>query len=589
MTAGSLADVMNGDLYSLLALSTREELEPLVDCVLSRLTNLLDVNEDYKRHSPDHTKYHTVIGDEIRLFGGNSIANLGRGGAGPPYDEIVVDVCKKLNVPHAACDTVGNESNLLDIFLERRWQSLKPAERERLAADVRKAALDKTSERNWYASTSVLSAIGSRLFMPAGLAFLGLSLFDAAYKVTVPCVLHIAFLRRKILEEGRASRRSGVSALPTSKTIASTVRGPALVVGGEDGTAALSFVEIERAPSESWLDLRKEDGEINRLSPLLQAVPALGTALEVGTTRYMEVVCDGELVNAAGGNGLRAWSKNAKGIKEHATLFDPDRLSALVNASALMNVASVALAQKHLADISEKLSSIKDAVGEIARFQKDERRSVLTGSIHYFGQVAPAILAGELPDRVLDQIERHEADLLRVQHHLSEDIRAKVDAIQSLKDEGWFGTKGITETLAEHQGHLDDLCRELFLCLRARACGWQLLCVFPGGDLVVEQRRNDIERSLDELDVQGEKLTAVDALLREKIHGVSSFWSPSTANERKLSLLRAGDAAFDNLSAERSRIFTDLRAANDMRVARRGPVTMALKVEDGQITAVQTV
>jgi hypothetical protein len=129
----------------------------------------------------------------------------------------------------------------------------------------------------------------------------------------------------------------------------------------------------------------------------------------------------------------------------------------------------------------------------------------------------------------------------------------------------------------------------LLLCLRARACGWQLLCVFPGGDLIIERRRNDIERSLDEIDVQGEKLTAMDALFHQKIRSVSSFWSPETANERKLNLLRAGDAGFDNLSAERARIFADLRAAGDMRIARQGPVTMALKVEDGRITAVQAI
>jgi hypothetical protein len=64
----------NGDLYALLALCTREDLDPLVTTVLSKFSNYLDIDKDYKRFKPDHTKYHKVIGDEIRLFGGTPSA-----------------------------------------------------------------------------------------------------------------------------------------------------------------------------------------------------------------------------------------------------------------------------------------------------------------------------------------------------------------------------------------------------------------------------------------------------------------------------------------------------------------------------------
>lgn len=45
--------------------------------------------------------------------------------------------------------------------------------------------------------------------------------------------------------------------------------------------------------------------------------------------------------------GFRGFSTGEKGIKEHAVLLNPDKLSQLVNAGMLLNVASAVLAQKH--------------------------------------------------------------------------------------------------------------------------------------------------------------------------------------------------------------------------------------------------
>lgn len=129
-----------GDLYAVLSFATNKELEPLVSIITAKLTNFLDVKDEYKQHHPDHGRYHALIGDELRLYGGNSLMNLGRGGEGPPYDEIVADVCWKLSVPYEKGRTVGNEDNLLDIFLEQRWHSLASAERDRLAGAAREGA-----------------------------------------------------------------------------------------------------------------------------------------------------------------------------------------------------------------------------------------------------------------------------------------------------------------------------------------------------------------------------------------------------------------------------------------------------------------
>lgn len=572
----------------MLALSMKDEIDPLVEVITSRTWNFLDVKDDYKRHSPDHTKYHALIGDELRLYGGNTLKNIGRGGEGPAYDELVADVCWKLSIPYEKGRTVENEGNLLDIFLEQRWQALEPAERERLAANARKTALGQTSEKNWHLKAGA-SSLMIPLFATGGLAVLGISMLDASYKVTVPCVLHVAYLRRKIVGEGRgtAKSRSSVAVTPREPRLCEV---PGLQIHDADGGPVLSLSEIRDTGLQAWRSIDRADPGISRLNSIVQAVPAIGTAAEIAGatgTKYMEVVCSGDLIKAAKGGGYRAMSRGANGITEHANLFGADKLAVLANASALMNVASIALAQKHLADISEKLSELKNDVGKVASFQKTARRSVLTGAIHYFEQQATAIMAGEHSSSVLGQIERHEADLLQVQHHLAEDLTAALRELQETKDGGLFTSNEFVDSVEERQRELNNLLQLLLQCLRTRALGWQLLCQFPGGELGKRHRRDDILRSLAELDDCGARLAEIDAALRGKLKAASSLWAAGKMNQRKLDMLKRGEEALEAFSTQRSRIVVAIEQVDAMQNAVQEPFRLLVKVEEGEITAVQ--
>ena len=75
---------------------TVEDLQFLVDLILNKLSNYLSNNDVYKTYAPRHSMYADVIAQEIRCYGGNSFANLFRGGEGPSYSEIVCDIAKKL-------------------------------------------------------------------------------------------------------------------------------------------------------------------------------------------------------------------------------------------------------------------------------------------------------------------------------------------------------------------------------------------------------------------------------------------------------------------------------------------------------------
>jgi uncharacterized protein YaaW (UPF0174 family) len=583
--------VRTGDLYALLEICSSQDLEPLVTAILGNPSNLLNTSVLYERYRPDHRKYSEKIGDEIRLAAGASAMNLFRRGERHSYAEIVVEVCKKLGVPCQPAEILANEANLLDLFLRRRWDSAGAEERKRLAEEARQTALSKISD------SAALAKAGAKFVMnrlALGSAVKGAlenAVLDTAFEVTVPCVLHIAYLRRRILGESQeiaGATAAGKAAL--TKDSVPALQSAALALVAEDGEPVLSLARIpEPGEGGAWHEVSPSDNGISRLSPLLQAVPSLAAAVEFARTNYMIVVTNGDKFLTAKDGTTKAVTVGADGkFSGIANLFGSDGLATMLDVSAVMNVASFVLAQKHLADISRKLSEIKSGIDGIRKFQKDERRSVVTGSIRYFEQVAAPVLGGELSERVLHQIERHEADLIKVQDHVMTDLRTEIDAVMKLKDDEWFGSADMKRAIEERQTAIGDLYRELILCIRARCCGWQLLCAFPGDDKGKEVRRRDIVKSIDELETGGQMLAKTDDHLRNRIHELSSFWNKATTvNERKLALLRANEALLADVTDSRATVMADLLAADEMLAAMKRPVSMALRIEDGKIAAIR--
>lgn len=546
--------------------------------------------------------YHKVIGDDLRLFGGNSLRNIFRG-EGPPYDEIVADVCKKLDVSYSDGKTAENEQNLLTLHLERQWKSLSKEEQDEIIAKAREEAAGQI-----WTSTSILKDgvlfLGTRmLWGPLGWGSLVYSVAEPAFKVTVPCVLHLAYLRRKYLEQAtkpkeatpaqKPSRPSSYAGGHSPAPIPVDERAGALVLSTAEGQPVLSIARISDAPSQGWYPVADSESGIGRLNPLLQVLPNLAVALNVATTNYMEVVVGkgGHLVASSSGGWFWGSVKGADGnFMAPAQLHKATQLSNLVNAAALFQIASIAVAQKHLADISQKLSEIKAGVDRIQLFQKNERKSILTGATRYFEQVAPSVLDGELSDGIRNQIEQHEASLLQVQDHLMEDIRHESRQMLTVQDSDSFGSKGLYDNIRSHQDLLTDLYRQLLLCVRARACGWQLLTVFPGETRLKENRKRSIEEALSLLAESGNMLKQTDMFVRQKVRELTSFWnSNATINERKLSLLSWNDMLISEIGSCKGQIIGDIQAAEAFVAGLREPVKMIVRIENERITAACTV
>jgi uncharacterized protein YaaW (UPF0174 family) len=583
-----IKEIERGDLYSLLSVCTNVDLDPLVKIITDRIINFLEINEDFKLYNPDHTKYYRIIGDEIRLFGGNSFKNLFRGNEGPNYDEIVTDVCKKLDIPYKLGETLKNESNVLSIYLDRQWKSLSREEQDEIIANAR--AESKKSLNNL---SNLIKGGGSLLLSravlgPVGWGTIVFSFADPAFKVTVPCVLHIAYLRKKFLDEIQSSCNSPyVSDSDSKSSLAPCYHRYTTPIefGLTENEIALSLTQISDVKIQEWFPVSEIDERISKLNPLLQAVPSIATAGEVATTKYMEVIINGPLLKAKGKEGYRLITMIDK-KPSHGTLLDPKKLSNIVNASALLQIASIAVAQKHLADINEKLSEIKACVARILQHLEGERLSILTGSIQYFKQIAQSVLTGELSDAVRNQIERHEADLLRVQNHILGEIRQESKEIIKIKDNDMFGSEGMQKAIEKHQIHINNLYQQLILCIRARTCGWQLFVAFPGEELLKTDRKHSIQSSLDTLTESGELLKETDLHMRKKIKELSSVWNKKkTVNDRKLSLLGWNDTLLAEVTSCKEQIEQNINAIESVISNQRQPTTMIVKVEAGKVVS----
>lgn len=281
-----------------------------------------------------------------------------------------------------------------------------------------------------------------------------------------------------------------------------------------------------------------EEGDVTgiaKLSPLLQALPSALTSHHVAQHNYMEVIIDGPLAKAKDGVGFRAFSLGDNGkIKEHAVLMDADKLSNLVNTGLLVQTASVLLAQKHLADINEKLIAISEDVKKIADFQSNERASKISAAIKYLRQVSSVLATGERLSAIRQKLEDFEVEFSSIQTHLRQDVISASYAIEHCADPDFFGTDGITREIKKHQQRMQKHIVEWKMALSVRICALQLASLFVENDALQAEREKSIKDDIEEFTQDLEK---VERIQRQRIAGISSFTESSNATNANKVLL----------------------------------------------------
>ena len=188
------------DLNPVLEQASDEELGVLHDIIMKKLTEMLSIKDAYKLHYPEHSKYADLIADELRDFGGNTIANVFRG-EGPPYREIVSDVAKAIKAPfNKDANIVDVEASILATMLAEAYDKMTEAERL--------VILEQIGKSNKGALGGASAVAFQAMFKAGGFASYKLTLIvvNAVVKATIgrglPLVANAALARTMAVATG---------------------------------------------------------------------------------------------------------------------------------------------------------------------------------------------------------------------------------------------------------------------------------------------------------------------------------------------------------------------------------------------------
>ena len=509
--------IKSEDLYDFLSVCNNDELDPIVEIILNASTNFLSIDETYKENAPNHRAYCKVIADEIRLFGSNSFASVFRGGDGVSYDEVLFDVCEKLDVPCKKNKTIENEENLFDLY------------------NIESKNFEGFSSLSIGKAVQQIAPLLISRVTPIGLALLPIQVASPAFRVTVPCILYIVALRQKKIKEYSLKK----DLYTNTSDLKNDEVGKELFFIETNNSKVLAFKEIPTPENqEQWNE--KNNEKVSSLTPLIQNIPSIEIAKDVRKTRYMEVFIDGKhkLSKVAGEvDRYRGWCLDGNGkFVEHAELANPSKLNNLVNFGAAFHIVSTVVGQEHLADINAKLDNIKNSLNSISEFLENDRKSKIIGAIDYFEQISETVFSEGCPDYLLSQIEAKEAELINIQNHLIEDI-TYLNEKKDHSDNDRVGTESLYNELLGCQNKKYSLYNQLLLCLKARACGWQLVSNSNGKELLLKSRKKDILKIADYLE-DADALNKSEEVLKFNLSRMSSVFNRNTTlNERKLGII----------------------------------------------------
>ena len=275
--------------------------------------------------------------------------------------------------------------------------------------------------------------------------------------------------------------------------------------------------------------------KLSELNPLLQLVPNVLTAAEFGGDNYMRVIVNGPLALSRDARSFLPFVRGADGkVSELARMQDTGRLCEIVNRAMVWQFASVIVAQKHLADMSEKLDEIRQGIEDILTFLENERTSKIRGALRYLDQAIQNILQGGLDEAIRHHLEFVERDLISVQDHLETELKDVTEKIARIEHSDVFGTGDFTAKIKEHQARIYGVQQQWILCVRARAAYWQVLSAFPDAQPLAMIRKSQILKSIEEVAALHPQM---NEKTRSKIGEIDAIFNlQETIQERKIAL-----------------------------------------------------
>ena len=237
------------DLIPLLRTASPDDLSILVEYLHKPYNESLSSVPEFKQQNPrvdekiydgDHSLYADDISAEIQRYGGNTFSNMFRGGKGAAYIDVLKDVAHQLKVNfNSDADAATIENQIQLKVLEKAYEKMSDEEKTELLKELGVSvssgiplvlpvvALQSAIRLGGFAAYKMalivanavakqligrgLSFAANRTLTQAMASFSGpiawaitiiWTLYDLAgpaYRVTIPCVIQVAYIRQKTL------------------------------------------------------------------------------------------------------------------------------------------------------------------------------------------------------------------------------------------------------------------------------------------------------------------------------------------------------------------------------------------------------
>lgn len=325
-------------------------------------------------------------------------------------------------------------------------------------------------------------------------------------------------------------------------------------------------------------------GLMSRMSACMQAVPSLLVQQTHQGRHLMEVAINNPLANAASGSHFLPFARGADGkIIEQAKLFKPEGLSSLVNAAAVWQVASVVVAQKHLADISAKLDEIKQGIDDLKGLFQDKLDGDIEGTYRYLRTVAKSFEMGDVPKFARIELESCRRELLQTESGLIKMFKRRIG--ETIEHKETVGTEDLLNDTLLRYSDLDKITTSLMTCFKTEALAWHVLSLFPGEEAMAEVWK---EETIESMAAFARMQDTIKKTAQEDVSRFKSFFNvESTLEERRVQVRQRADQAAQAIEHSASQ-FQSGMAQTSLRLEHNNDtIRLGVEIINGQILQVR--
>ena len=475
---------------------------------------------------------------EFQKYGGNTFANAIRSKDNLiTYHEILNDVFKLLIGDKNQLTNEEKEQKIIQTLFCNDWKSLSFQERYKKSEDIRKIiSKDITREIKDGNFINITSRVLLSLNPLSGIiGNLALDLSSPALRVTVPCVIQIAWL--KMMKQNYWDKQE----IESVKILSNQ---DLLITDAADKDVILSLTEYTEPPK---IKNEFNESNISSFNQLFSNIPSLATKFETVKNQIVSINIDPrKLTLAKDGNGLRGMvhgvNKDGKfGVTENVRIFEANTLKQVINSGVIFNLASTVVAQKHLADINEKLKEIQKGINEIRHFQEDERRSKIDTTVKLlklvsehmtvYGQETP--IFNENKVRLQNGLD----DNLAIKSHLEKDLHRVFEQICNIKFDSFIGRNNSSDvkSMIKKMKEWDKYYESYQLCCNVVMMTYAILYTGSTNKINKEFYSNELKTFVSDTDkFISCRVTKIQEHLRQaskNAKGITNFDSSTLAYE----------------------------------------------------------